>query len=415
MSHYGKEFKGRAAIGSKEGYRHIIASHKQNTISPFFNIILIPLALLLLPFRLLGITFVRLDDTRIGHFANNTELFLRRIKLRMLPKRIYIGIASKTPCNTQILAMYKRRMTLLTLPKEVYRNRFFKNISYPKYILSKAHLYSNLSINSNEYEEFNATDPMISFTAREEKEGKKLLSAMGIRPGEPFVLFHSRDATYMRKTHRITRDDLAFRDSKIETYLPAAKWLSKEGFFALRMGHIVEKPLSLKDSRIIDYATRHRSDFGDAYLVAHCKFFLGNTAGICFLSHVFNMPLALANLIPIKYPPLGRNDLFIPKKIYSKKKKRILTFREIIEEDIIDYYDTDVYEKNGLVIINNTAEEILELCKEMNGRLDGLFTTTKEDERLQTQFKHIFRGSSCEGFPSRIGNAFLKKNKNLLT
>ena len=71
-----------------------------------------------------------------------------------------------------------------------------------------------------------------------------------------------------------------------------------------------------------------------------------------------------------------------------------------------------------VVVINNaenSPEEILELAKEMNARLDGTWQFFKEDEDLQEKFWDTFPSSHPEGkCPSRIGAHFLRENKNLL-
>jgi putative glycosyltransferase (TIGR04372 family) len=99
-----------------------------------------------------------------------------------------------------------------------------------------------------------------------------------------------------------------------------------------------------------------------------------------------------------------------------------LTFREIIkfEDDIYlkikrRYLHDEDYWKAGLKVIENTPEEILDLVKEMNQRLDGTWKMKEGDAELQKEFKSLFKKDSpCYGFPSMIGTEFLRKNKELL-
>jgi hypothetical protein len=66
-------------------------------------------------------------------------------------------------------------------------------------------------------------------------------------------------------------------------------------------------------------------------------------------------------------------------------------------------------------VIENTSEEILDLTKEMNERIDGTWVAEDEDEELQERFRALFKPSHlCCGFSCRISTAFLKKNRDLL-
>lgn len=379
------------------------------------NIILIPMALFWSIINLFfHIKFVRLVDTRVGHLAANTDLFLRRLKLDIIKdgKTKYIGIASNKPCNEQLLKMIRRVMTIIQIPKFMYDNILFGTLSNSRSLLNKLGLYKDLILYSNEYYEFNNTEPSFHFTSSEEKKGKELLKKMKVKNW--FVCFHARDSAYLPKIANKTPH--YFRDCDINNYLEAAKYIASKGGYALRMGAIVEKKLgNLKNKRIIDYATFYRTDFGDIYLPAKCKFFLGSSAGITLIGSVFHVPCIISNQIPMVYPPFREGELYIPKKIWSIKKKRFLTFKEIMNSGIINYYDSDLYKKAGLKVVENTSEEILDLAKEMNERLDGTWITTKKDEELQRKFRVILdKNPRCHGFPSRIGMMFLRKNKELL-
>ena len=65
--------------------------------------------------------------------------------------------------------------------------------------------------------------------------------------------------------------------------------------------------------------------------------------------------------------------------------------------------------------VENTAEEILDLAKEMDERLDGIFQTTEEDEELQDRFRSLLPPPHFyHGTPARIGAKFLRQNGELL-
>jgi len=360
------------------------------------------------------VKFVRLRDDRIGNLAMNTELFLRRVKLEIYKKNVfYVGIASKNPCNNQLLTMFKRAVLVIQVPKFI--EILFNILSDKKNFLKEIVLYPGFVEYRDAYYEFNNARPSLQFNKPEEKEGRALLEKMKVRDNW-FICFQSRDSSYLKKAFK--KMDGSYhnhRDCKIENYLKAAEYITKQGGYAIRMGSIVKKKLlHLKNKKIIDYATHFRTDFLDIYLPAKCKFFLSSNAGLFQVSTLFNVPVAHANLIPVNYPTYRKEDLFIPKKIWSKKKKRFLTFREIVNSGAGEFVSTEKYEKANLTAIENTSEEILDLAIEMNERLDGTWKTTKTDEELQKRFKSLFKNSRCYDFPSRIGAQFLRQNQNLL-
>ena len=354
------------------------------------------------------IKIIGLRAERIGHLAANTDTFFRRLQLdnRKKHKIQYIGITGET-ANKQLLKMYGRRIFLI---QNNLIHRFFRMSP----ILNNSEFYQYLPFTNKEYYEFNNTKSIVQFTPPEEETGKLLLKRLGISKNSWFICFHSRDSRYLSKQEKIDCSYHDYRDCDINNYLKAAEYITTQGGYAVRMGHIISKKLSnLNNPRIIDYAFDYRTDFGDVYLPAKCKFFLGNTAGLFLVSTIFNVPVANANYIPFGYTPFRKGDLFIPKKIWSIKKNRFLTFREMLRYH--KYMRGEQYTEAGLKPIENSPQEILELAKEMNERLDGNFKTTKADEELQQKFWSIFQPKDiCYGSPARIGTVFLRQNKKLL-
>ena len=379
------------------------------------NILTIPLFIpLFILKKYFKIQFWRFRGNRIGHLALNSDLFLRRLKLGIIKNNIkHKMIARSDIANKQLFKMLKQKMDIITIPESKYIRTITK-IMASKSVLSQKKLFITLPYNVNEYHEFNNTTSDLNFTELDENKGKELLQKMKV-DNSWFICFHSRDSSYLNVQWKKGDSYHDFRNCSVESYISSAEYITKQGGYALRMGSVVsEKMANLNDPKIIDYATSYRTDFGDVYLLAKCKFFLGNTAGLFAIATIFNKPIASANVVPIVYPPLRKGDLFIPKKIWSKNKKKFLTFREIIQSKIMTYDFSEDYKKNGLIPIENNSEEILDLAMEMNERLNGNWITTKEDEELQKKFKSLFsKNSSCYGFPSRIGTLFLRKNKEL--
>ena len=388
----------------------------------FAGVILIFSLSIIKPFKYIKICPIR--DERIGHLAVNTEIFLRRLQLGIISNEgiTFVGLASTNPANKQLFKMLQRKLFILQLPISKRQNNIigclFWGIFHEKTLFGKSAFYQPINFKNNEYYEFANTPPNINFTENEEDNGKKFLNEMGVSDNSWFICFHARDNAYLSCKVDGAADWSYhnYRDCNIETYLKAAEYIANRGGHAVRVGFHTGKKLSkLNNPRIIDYATYHRTDFGDIYLPAKCKFFLGNTAGIVMIPTIFNVPVAGTNWTPLEATPFRAGDIFIPKKHWSVEEKRYLTFHEILDSEIGYFGYSEQYEKAGLKLIDNTPDEIYDIVKEMNERLDGTFEYTKEDEELQNKYHSLIKPHHvCYGTPARIGAKFLRENKELL-
>ena len=379
------------------------------------DILLLPLATLLALLKYgFHLQLVRVRSRRIGPFGG-VDIFLRRQKLGLIPAAIhYIGLATKKVVNQQLLTMYKRVLPIVPLPQPT-QLRIVMQYLATRSLLSRLGLFPELKFNGNEFYELNNTPPNLSFTRAEKIHGQELLNRMKITSW--FICIHARDSAYADQLLQKRDHRHDFRNCDINNYLLAAEYITKQGGFAVRMGARVEKRISNRNPQIIDYASTYRSDFGDIYLPANCKFFLGTTAGLNTVPYIFNIPCAMANVIPItRCPPPGRKDLFIPKKVWSRQENRFLTFREMITSPaILAWQHSHFKEEDDLVPIENTLQEILDLASEMNERLNGTWKAEPEDEERQQRFKALFHSDPhSNGFPSRLGAKFLRENVALL-
>jgi putative glycosyltransferase (TIGR04372 family) len=193
------------------------------------------------------------------------------------------------------------------------------------------------------------------------------------------------------------------------------------------MGAVVKDPLAISNERIIDYAGRYRTDFGDVYLSSKCDFFLGCSSGANVFAYAFERPLAVANFIPIEINLYSRNGIMIPKNIFIKSENRYMTFKEIRDsKNLLWGYHSENYDLFGLQVIDNTDDEILQLVVEMVKKLNNLWEEDDECKLLKVKCKEIFDFNACflnyckkdyfRNWPYMldIGSNFIKKYKSLL-
>lgn len=351
-----------------------------------------------------------LEHDRIGHLAANTEMHLRSRAARPESRRAVDLFISGPPVNRPLFELVRRRTVVLRAP---LLGAFFRNALAPR--LAGTPRFIDLSWDDLDYASFQRTQPQLRLEKGEKDRGRALLAELGIPEGARFVCFHSRDGAYLKA--RDGSKDWSyhdFRDCRVENYLPAATKLAERGLYALRMGQVVEAPITPAHPRVIDYASTHRSEFGDLFLSAACKFFLGNTAGLLYLPIALGVPVAQANVIPIACRrPAGPSDVWLPKLLRERSSGRLLGFGEIAKLGG-GWTDSALYAKAGLEPVENGADEIVELALELDDRLDGRWTPRPGDDELQELFWSRFP-ETVVGCRYRVGAAFLRRHQELLS
>ena len=360
----------------------------------------------------------RLQHERM-HLLINTEYWLRCQAMGGNRARKISLFVCGPPANRQVLTMIMRRLSVWQTHSNLVLSAFALLVRYWPSHPAWIDLEETGTLSCRAFGIWNGAGPQLSFARVERQRGEKVLRSIGIGPGEPYICFFARDTAYLDLLHTYrSRDQWSYhdyRDCAISNYVPAAEFLAARGLWALRMGQVVEKPILSKQPRVVDYATRFRSDFADVYLMAHCRFYIGDTAGIYGLSAAFGVPCALANIVPFGLATRTSQDLFIPKKHRYLVSRRSVPFRDLIAMGADWWLRTEQFEAAGIEVVENTADEILALAQEMNARVEGTWVAQDEDEELQDRYRGLFPpGHPFTGCPSRVGAEFLRQNRELL-
>jgi len=361
---------------------------------------------------ILWIRFIPISE-RIGHGVGDIDFYLLELIAGLQsPKGVDIFYPDRPwKCNRQVIKMWKRFIPVYDL---VYWF-IWANWGNPLLAPNFTKLYNS---DRDIHGIGNDVPPLVSFTKKEEDRGAVLLRDMGIAPGTPIVCFHARDNAFL-KTLKPTGNWAYhdFRDADVDTYVPAIKELVARGYYAIRMGRVVNNAFSWKHPHVIDYATSPwRSDFADLYLVSRCHFYIGTSCGFDAVAIFFRKPQVVLNLLPIgNISSWSPNYLNVPKKLWLIKEKRFLKFREIIQSEVGMYRDGAQYKEYGLEIVHNTPEEILDAVIEREERMNGFWKTNDEYEELQRRFWSLYKpGEGHQIFKARIGSKFLFQNRDLL-
>ena len=372
----------------------------------------------------------------LGRIAGNMEYHFRKKALGSSSKKSFDILFSGTyPVNHQILKMIDRNARLIT-SDFMWRllNKIQSTLLAQSDRLSERWDVSSWIDLSHsgflvEWDIWQQVGPQLSFTSAEQAVGKKTLMKLGIPDGQEYVCIHARDMGYTDSPdyQRDPNDQFSyydFRDCDIDTYIPAAEWLVEQGLWVVRVGHQSKDPINSTNPRIIDYAFQDRKriedpEFADVYLQANCKFFLGCTAGIYYLSHIFDIPMAFVNMAPLAESGRSSHDLFILKKYWNVADKRFMSFHEMVlrgaDWNRLWHDQQKLIADEGIVLVDNTTDEILLLTQEMLSRLENSWVDLPNDSALQGLFRDIFPDNHpMKEFPGYVGSEFLRQNEDLL-
>lgn len=324
------------------------------------------LRLLLVPLALLCVLVMRLfkgrvkigvlQTNRIGHLAGNVEVYLCERDAGIRPKLIELWCAPIPMgiCNEQLLKMWRR---VIRVDRTCFVEIMWKvNRLFDGWQLTEIPT-GNLDRDAlNLYEKY---PPHLRFTKAEEQRGKRELRKMGIPKGAKWVCLIVRDNTYLPHLSYHSH-----RDSDIDTYMEAAKELEKRGYYVIRMGAKVNKPMPFTTSHIIDYATNGmRSDFMDIYIAAKCSFAFSNGGGMDSVCSAFRRPICYVNFAPVEYMSTWNRGLCIWK--HHEKDGKRMTPAEIWESGAGQFMRAEEYAEAGITLVDNTSEELKTVAEEM--------------------------------------------------
>jgi putative glycosyltransferase (TIGR04372 family) len=353
----------------------VLSNLYRSTVILVFALILLPLLYLIDP--IWRFRFFVLWSDRIGHLMQFTEILYYRDMNPLPPRTTYLFFSSPTPSNRQILKMFKRKFhifeniwllrAILAAKPLLAKTRFF--VRQPRYADRHHLLKRNL-------------EPLLSFTENEMAMGTEFLRKLGIGKNDWYVCLHARDPAYIgqRSGFGQTVYKSHIRDCPIEDMSLAIKRIVDKGGYVIRMGAIVANPLPDMGPKVIDYASEYRTDFLDAFLLAHCHFYFAGLSGINSIPMMFNRPVGSVNVIPLIRIGAGEREYYyIPKELRHKADQSNVSYPALKKLGLFDYtskeepiyHQQEIYDKMGIEWVNNSAEDILELCDEILDVLDG--------------------------------------------
>lgn len=356
-----------------------------------------------------NIKFSTIAEDRIGFLTYSCDILIRRNRKKRKPFKLYIVIDN--PCNDTILNLFKREINF------IYSSFLKRIINSIVHDLIKRKIYFPVNEDIRSYSEYYKTKPSISLNENQLKLGYSLIKKWGIKKNDWWVCFHGRDQNYLKSKYPGRNFNYHnYRDFDPNTMIEGMLEVVRRGGIAIIMGDRNSKEISVDHEKIIFYNEKYSSDFLDVFLSAKAKFFIGNSSGLKAISQAFNVPVAATNQIGFNLILQPKNSLTIYKKLYSINKKRILTYNEIYDLGLFNEegnkgYFSEYYNKNRLIPVENTSQEIKELVVDMFNLIDNKKLNPIIQKRFKKKYLYDYKDVELAG---NVAPSFLRINKNLI-
>jgi putative glycosyltransferase (TIGR04372 family) len=353
---------------------------------------------------------------RLGHLALNTHLFFIREKIGSLEHLNYLLITpskkSSKVANASLLHMFIEYSKNIKNVHFICSTSVYFFFNFFRSEFSSFKVIYDFPMNSCE-SEFALGIQTIDFSETQKKYGESLFKKMPVSQNKKIVTIFARDSSFL--DNKFPKEDWSYHSSRnadIETFVDSIKYLISEGYVVIRIGSEYSKKLNFIDENYFEYSlSKFKSSFMDLYLVKMSSFVLGTTSGAIDISTVFNVPLVGVNFAPFMLFPLGKNDIFIQKKIKNSNGK-ILLFKDIISKK--EYYSFTGLDDFQLKYFDNTSEEILIATKEMHHIQNGLFSPNNFQSMLLKKYHSEYcQKNNWSQKLAPISISWLEKNYHL--
>jgi putative glycosyltransferase (TIGR04372 family) len=328
---------------------------------------------------------------RLGHLSLNTNLFFIRHKRKLIKDINYFLISpsfnSKKIANKEVLLLFIDYSKSAKKVNIICSNLLYFFVSFSLEVFAKNQLFSQLDYKSRE-DEFSLGEKIVSLSDKQKSLGEETLKEIGIQKSDKIISIFARDNSYLQSyDSSIDWSYHDYRDADIKSYIKTINYLISQGFIVIRIGSEYSPSLDFKNERFFEYThSKYKSNFMDLFIPYVSEFIIGSRSGATDVSLLFNTPLLVVNSTRFMESPLGKNDLFIQKKIVNSHGE-VIPFKELILDS--KYFSSDGNELKrlfGIKYINNTENEILEATIEMHQRLEKKFVLNSNQVNLLNKY-----------------------------
>ena len=334
----------------------------------------LPLAIAIMSLR--PLKFVRLcplRNDRIGHFvADGAEQVVRYQRRKSSETVLYYFVFARSS-NQQWETMLRRALPI--------KSRSLRHIVrwLERLPDGRRHIIPSTSTQSRDTEGLLASgSAALPFTQEEDFTARAWLKSRGWTEGTPFVCLLVRDGAFLSsdsaanhsgKSDSRSWDYHSYRDSDIETYVPAIKWLNDQGIWVLRMGRTMERETPHRNNLFVDYAfDPEKSDLLDIWLFAHATALISTGTGPDMLAPVYRRPILFVNFLPVAEVWSWCHSVSHPKWLRSASTGGLLSLSNQLE---FCYFTSGDFLSREVQWLDLTADEILGTVQRFWNHLQG--------------------------------------------
>jgi len=373
--------------------------------------------ILIRPFFL--IRFALLPDERIGHFVQDIAIYILK-KKKNNHLDFFCFSHKKHNANQFIKKKWEEQLNLLP---DFLLIPISKLIQIFYYLLPFQNPHS---IRMNSFDQnndiFKSKKKIFTLSRKEALDGINKQIQLGIPKNKKFIVLIIRDQKFLKTISPEKNWDYhKYRNINLNKFKKLVNYFTGKGIYVVRMGKIVEKKFPIKNNSLfIDYPfTSQRSDFMDYFLCRNALFAVSTLTGLDSLCYVNKVPI-LGLQHPFNTPEILNRCTYVTfKKLYSKKKKDILTIEETLK-----YYENtnkNSFKNQHFKIIDNTDEEILNAGKDMlnyvlRKKIFSGNTQSKYWKKILDYINKTYKTNyKTKIIISRISPSFVIKNKRIFT
>ncbi|NWH04965.1 TIGR04372 family glycosyltransferase [Desulfobacter latus] len=364
--------------------------------------------------------YMLLNINRIGHMT--MELFFALQPQIENPETTLICHPSnRAPCNMAMYKILQRYYHIKPIDNfdEVANSRSVKSENGKQLRVITFHPPYELFRFYYRWRNNEITPRFYKFTKEEIDTGHKIYEIFKIKDASKIVTLHVREDGYIPQLSYHT-----YRSADIRTYEKAIDYLIETGHTVVRIGDPSMKKLQPRDNLIDLPFCGYKNDFFDLWFVAESRFMICTSSGPYDMATVFGKTPKLAiNSISTGPHFIHRMDRYIPKRMHSEKLKRELRIEEMRFPGVFSGYSS-FYEENGIKIVNNSEDEILESTKEMVSDLDNGTPVDQHDEhqlKFASMMYNLHKSKIISGYGEdawvygpHISTVYLRRHPHLV-
>ncbi len=366
--------------------------------------------------KIFNFKFFHLYTQRIGHLTTDLDSALFNV-----PKNTILIIGHGNFVANKFIYKFLKKQ------KKIFMSNFFLKIIS---CIIAANPNSNLILKHNEatrnFSLHLKFKSKIKFPVYSNEKKKNILSKYNIKKN--FVGLFFRNNLYFEK-HKIWDPNFHdFRNFNFRDYGLVIEYLINKNNSIIKLGETFESEnLGKFRNNIITSLDYSSNDEIDYFLHAHSRYNVCSQSGASGISEILRKKTVYINMIPFGWWKLSNcapGSIIMPKKIFDLRKKKFLTFKEILfyEGEGISSIHTkvDPYKKNHLKYIDNSPEEILDAVIQMEEKIEG--KNQEQRKKLNDIFwKSITTNDNYDriyylknSLELTISTNFLKNNLDLL-